>query len=250
MTETLSTLDNLVWFGASVTGSQHQKDKRPNEDAWMGDRHKLGTFIVVSDGLGSKPNARQGAKTACIAVKQALRHWLAISSKDTNHDVSSKLLLRLIHVLWSLNILPNAETDSAATCLFATVSASGKLAIAQLGDGLAVLREPDGSLHSITSERSGFSNQTTGLGIAQSTKDWQILTRPSLEKGSAIFLATDGIADDLQRDRLSDFIAMLLSDFGTLPPRQRWQALSHELREFPVPNHLDDKTLAILWRRS
>jgi hypothetical protein len=41
----------------------------------MGGQSKFGTFIVISDGLGSKPNARQGAKMSCRAVKDALRHW-------------------------------------------------------------------------------------------------------------------------------------------------------------------------------
>ena len=60
MTEISS--NKLIAFGASVTGSQHKHDRRPNEDAWMGGQSKFGTFIAISDGLGSKPNARQGAK--------------------------------------------------------------------------------------------------------------------------------------------------------------------------------------------
>ena len=39
------------------------------------------------------------------------------------------------------------------------------------------------------------------------------------------------------------------TDFAPMLPYQRWQALCRELREFPVPNHLDDKTLAMLWRQ-
>jgi serine/threonine protein phosphatase PrpC len=235
--------NKLIAFGASVTGSQHKRDRRPNEDAWMGGQSKFGTFIAISDGLGSKPNARQGAKMACRAVKDASRHW------GNSVDASPTLLLRLIHILWNLYVLPASENDSATTCLFAVISSERKLVMAQLGDGLVAMRKADGTLHRLNFERTGFSNQTTGLGISRSTQDWQILTLPVLEIGDAILLATDGISEDLQSDRLSDFIAMLLTDFAPMPPYQRWQALCRELREFPVPNHLDDKTLAMLWRQ-
>lgn len=64
----------VQWFGASVRGPLHQREKRLNEDAWKGISGSFGTAIIVSDGMGSKPNARMGARMACQAVKEALRH--------------------------------------------------------------------------------------------------------------------------------------------------------------------------------
>lgn len=231
----------LIWFGSSVRGRSHIQQNRPNEDAWMGTTGSFGTAIVVSDGMGSKPNARIGSQMACRAVKDALKPW----AKSENAPTAT--LLRLVHLFWGLRILPAREEDSVATCLFAVVIPSGELTIAQLGDGIAAIRHGDGSLEILQSERQGFTNQTTGLGIAKTTKNWTVITKPSLSPNSAVLLATDGIADDLVGDRIGDFIHTLITDFGAMVPLERRYALHRELRNWATPKHLDDKTLAVLW---
>ena len=233
----------LVWFGASVRGRLHIQQDRPNEDAWMGMSGAFGTGVVVSDGMGSKPNARTGTQMACRAVRDALKPW----AKATNAPSTS--LLRLIHLFWGLRILPNKEEDSAATCLFAAITSSGELTMAQLGDGIAAIRNADGSLEILNDDRLGFSNQTTGLGIAKSSKDWTVIAKPNLPQDAAVLLATDGIADDLVSDRIGDFIHTLVTEFGAMAALERRHALHRELRHWATPKHLDDKTLAVLWRR-
>ena len=207
----------------------------------MGINGAFGTAIVISDGMGSKPNARMGAQIACQAVKDALEPWA--KSKDP----PTASLLRLVHLFWGLRVLPAREEDSVATCLFAAVIPSGELTIAQLGDGIAAIRHGDGSLEILQGERKGFTNQTTGLGIAKTTKDWTVITKPSLSPDSAVLLATDGIADDLVGDRIGDFIHTLVTEFGAMVPSERRHALHRELRNWTTPQHLDDKTLAVLW---
>lgn len=236
------TLHQVQCFGASVKGPLHKRENRPNEDASEGICSSFGTAIVVSDGMGSKPNARTGARMACRAVKDALRHWGKVNGS------SPLILLRLVHLLWGLRVLPASEEDSAATCLFAVVVPSGELVVAKLGDGIAAIRETDGKVIVLGDERSGFCNQTTALGVARSTKEWSVITRPSFAPGSAVLLATDGIADDLVSDRVGDFINFLTEEFGSMQPAVRWRSLCQELRNWSTPKHLDDKTLAILWR--
>jgi len=233
----------LAWFGASVRGRLHVQQSRPNEDAWLGMSGAFGTAIVISDGMGSKPNARIGAQMACRAVRDALKPW----AKSEN--APSATLLRLVHLFWELRILPHKEEDSAATCLFAAVVPSGELMIAQLGDGIAAIRHTDGSLEILQGERQGFTNQTTGLGIAKTTKNWTVITKPALSLNAAVLLATDGIADDLVDDRVGDFIHTLVTEFGSMPPSDRRYALHRELRNWATPKHLDDKTLAVLWHK-
>ncbi len=230
-------------FGASVKGPLHQRERRPNEDAWKGFCGSFGTAIVVSDGMGSKPNAHTGARMACRAVKDALQYWEKIKVG------SPVILLRLVHILWELQVLPASVEDSAATCLFAVVLPSGELLVAKLGDGIAAIRETDGKVIVLGDERSGFCNQTTALGVARSTKEWSVITRPSFPPGAAVLLATDGIADDLIGDRVGDFINLLTDEFACLQPSVRWRKLCHELRNWSTPKHLDDKTLAILWHK-
>jgi serine/threonine protein phosphatase PrpC len=141
------------------------------------------------------------------------------------------------------------ECQSAATCLFVAVLPSGQLTIAQLGDGIAAIRNADGSLEILQGERQGFTNQTTGLGIAKTTKDWTVIAKPALSPNAAVLLATDGIADDLVADRVGDFIHTLVTEFGSMAPTARRHALHRELRNWATPNHLDDKTLAAIWRK-
>ncbi|MHC5853868.1 protein phosphatase 2C domain-containing protein [Nostoc sp.] len=231
----------VQWFGASVRGPLHQHEKRLNEDAWKGISGSFGTAIIVSDGMGSKPNARMGARMACQAVKEALRHW------GKAQGASPAMLLRLIHILWGLRVLPATEEDSAATCLFAVVLASGELLVAKLGDGVAAIRENDGQIIVLGEERTGFCNQTTALGVAKSTQEWSVITRPCLKPGAAVLLATDGIADDLIGDKVGDLIKFLIAEFASLPAKSRWITLCQELRNWPTSKHLDDKTLAIIW---
>jgi hypothetical protein len=105
----------LEWFGASVRGRSHIQQSRPNEDAWMGMSGAFGTAIVISDGMGSKPNARIGAQMACRAVRDALKPWAK------SQHAPAATLVRLVHLFWGLRVLPQKEEDSAATCLFVAV---------------------------------------------------------------------------------------------------------------------------------
>lgn len=233
----------VEWFGASVKGPLHQREGRPNEDAWLGSSGAFGTVIVVADGMGSRLNARIGARMACQAVKDALPHWARAEGADPT------MLLRLVHLLWGLRILPACGEDSATTCLFAAVVPSGELILAKLGDGILAVRTADGKVDVLGSEREGFSNQTTGLGVARSITEWSILIKPCLLPGASVLLASDGIADDLLRESLGDLICFLTKHFGQMEPAARWRALCRELRAWPTPRHLDDKTLAVLWHR-
>lgn len=49
---------------------------------------------------------------------------------------------------------------------------NGQLIMAQLGDGIAILRENNGQLTILSEKNKTFGNQTTGLGVAKSTQEW------------------------------------------------------------------------------
>ena len=133
--------------------------------------------------MGSKRNARTGARMACRAVKDALQYWTKIEG------ASPVMLLRLVHILWGMRVLPISEEDSAATCVFAVVVPSGELLVAKLGDGIAAIRESDGKVVLIGDERTGFCNQTTALGIAKSTREWSVITRPKFTFWGCCFIS-------------------------------------------------------------
>lgn len=238
--ETLS--QNWHYFGASVRGPVHVRNRALNQDAWRGGHLRNGTVIVVCDGLGSRPHSRRGAQEACQAVFSAARQWLAVPTAPI------EMLLKLIHATWSLRVHPYAEEDCATTCLFAVASNDHQIHVAQLGDGLSLVM--DGNvLRTITRTADDFSNETTGLGIARQLSEWQTL-ECNQSSETAVLLATDGIADDLDNSRLGEFVHFVSSTYCPLAPSERWQRVARDLRNWPTPYHSDDKTLAFLWRNS
>lgn len=229
------------WFGASVRGPLHRREAMPNQDCWLGGRLGNGGFVVVCDGMGSRPEARFGSQQACRAVAQALRLW------SRSADAPIELLLRLVHNIWSVLIHPRDQRDCATTCLLAATCPGGRLVVAQLGDGLALVRKADGEPVVLFDRDDGFANQTTALGVATSLREWRCHIDPSTGSGTAVLLATDGIADDLLFEKRPAFLSFLLDEFASLPASRRWRKLADELRNWPVPRHTDDKTLALLW---
>jgi hypothetical protein len=228
-------------FGATVRGPGHAREQLPNQDAWLGrlrDRHAL---ITISDGLGSRPDSAHGSRAACRAADQAAAAWAHFP------DAEPGAFIRLVHVIWELRVAPKAPADCAATCWAAVWTASGRLLVAGLGDGLALVRQPDGQVQVFSRPASEFTNQTLSLGQTHRVTDWRTLDVVA-SPGTVVLLATDGVADDLRPERLGDLTQWLVGDLGALPgPQRRW-ALQRELRNWPTPNHIDDKTLVVLWQ--
>src|SRR5690606_38642714 len=100
-------------FGASVIGPSHRVDGLRNQDAWA--KARVGDYLVavVSDGMGSRPNADAGSRAACKAVIEAMRVWCRSDGTEL------ELLIALIHVLWRLRVAPLQPQDCACTCLLA-----------------------------------------------------------------------------------------------------------------------------------
>ena len=98
----------------------------------------------------------------------------------------------------------------------------------------------------IGNRREGFSNETTGLGVSSGLRAWQIVELPPTRQDRMAVLATDGISDDLIPEKLDGFCEWLAEAFHGLSGAERSRALARELRAWPTPGHLDDKTLAVL----
>ena len=58
---------------------------------------------------------------------------------------------------------------------------------------------------------------------------------PMQADGRTVALATDGVADDLDLERLDAFTHWLAHDIGGLAPAARWHRLCRDLRAWPVP---------------
>jgi serine/threonine protein phosphatase PrpC len=226
-------------FGATVRGPRHRQEAAANQDAWLGARGAFGCLIVVCDGLGSRATSAVGARAACTAVRRAVSLWPGTASAKPSH------LVRLVEILWLLLLAPRAPGECATTCMFALRERGGHMVLAGIGDGLALLRGPDRTVTSCGGRRDDFGDQTQALGIPHRVDDWWITTKGP-DGGRAVVLATDGVSDDLDPRRLGDFVEWLVDDVGGLPGPARSRRLHRELTNWPVPHHIDDKTVAVL----
>lgn len=227
-------------FGASVRGPLHGREGRPNEDAWLHARGQFGSLAVVCDGLGSRPNARVGAKAACIAVREAVSLW---SKAD---DAPLSYLSHLVEVLWRLRLHPTEPTSAATTCLLALSTLKGKCIVGGVGDGLVLVRTGTAIEVIVGGRGEDFANETRGLGVSTGPRSWTLAALPHTNIERVVVLATDGVADDLVPERFDGFCDWLIDSFGSLAPRERHRRLAAELRAWPTPGHLDDKTLAVV----
>lgn len=231
-----------VWksYGASVIGPGHLATGRPNQDAWAAFHYDWGDGIVVSDGLGSKQYSDYGSHAACLAVARA-----AYACRGKNVIDCDSLLSR-IKSRWLSLIAPLESCDCAATCLFAFRTNDGVVRMGMLGDGLAAVLKPDGSVMLLTDDKSeGFSNITTALSTDVSEKDWRRLSIP--EGGcKAIVLCSDGVADDLKDP--DGFVMEFVSAHSTLSSVSASRCVREMLDHWPTPKHSDDKTIACLFR--
>jgi serine/threonine protein phosphatase PrpC len=224
-------------LGASVTGPGHLHRGQPNQDAWGGKASEHSVWVAVADGMGSKPAARLGAHAAIRAAGTAWRLW---SSAESPAPAD---FARLCEVMWRLGLGSTAPEDACTTLLFVGVRDSGGLS-AQLGDGLIAMNSAS-AYRCLTPERASFGSLTVGMGVPHGLADWTLQPIPRVEPGTAFLLATDGISDDLEPDRVAPMMAWLVKEFAAA--KRPGARLRQALQVWPVPHHLDDKTIALAW---
>ena len=230
----------IDYFGASVKGPSNKSKKKPKEDAWLGVKRSWGHLIVACDGMGSKENARDGAIEACHAVKNAVQLWQAF-------NVPIDFLFKTIDLFWRYRIHPLKPVNCATTCMFAYLNNQNEMIIAQLGDGVCVIRDNKGGVELLEDDNLGFTNTTIGLGITQKTQDWRYSIVKTFSLGWSVLLATDGVSEDVEKSRLGDMTNDIVNEYRNYNPRKRWETLCYELRNWATPHHLDDKTITLLW---
>lgn len=231
-----------VWksFGASVIGPGHVAAGFPNQDAWAAFHHEWGDGIVVSDGLGSKPLSDFGSRAACLAVARA------IHSCRRMPEIDRTVLADRIISKWVSLIAPLSPRDCAATCLFGFRMNDRGVIIGTLGDGLAAVLKTDGSVMSLSDDKSeGFSNITAALSPDTGATEWRWLSMRE-EECRAVLLCSDGVADDLTD--LNGFVAEFYAAHRGISSVSASRRSREMLANWPTPKHNDDKTIACLFR--
>jgi serine/threonine protein phosphatase PrpC len=226
--------------GATCIGPSHVAKGLPNQDSWRHFAGRFGLGIVVCDGIGSLPNAEVGSRAACAAVAEAVAVWHAHPDATNDH------LIRLIHLFWAMKVQAVGQHNCATTCLFAVTQPDQGMLVGQLGDGGVLIESADGGVTTLA-PLTDKSLGTTGLGVATKVGEWTIRSLTS-DQCRLVVLATDGVYDDLDFDRLPVFVGFLRKSILSQSPRQRWHRLFQKLKHWPAALHSDDKTIGMLWR--
>jgi serine/threonine protein phosphatase PrpC len=231
--------------GTSVTGPAHLREGQDGQDALALRGWRGGWIAAVADGLGSRANSRVGARLAVQAAQQVARQ-LPLRA-GAWRDVPAREVATRIYRRWLSNV-PWAEKSSAATTLLLLAcDAQGYARIWQIGDGLVLCRIR-GEVQVITSERTGFGNQTRALGVQRAWSDWKTASFRLEKKNDLVMLITDGVADDLPASTLDGFAAVVHRELAQRSRRQGRRWLTHELTHWATPQHADDKTVAVVFK--
>ena len=231
----------FIACGASVKGPGHIERAEPNQDALMLTAWRGGWLAAVADGLGSHQHSDIGAQRACQTARRVLRQNVSAFDLDQ--------MLQSIHQRWLEAIKPHHTNTVATTLLLARVQANGVLHLAQLGDGLLLLRS-GGQLFCLTSPRIGFGNQTYALGAQHRSDRWQQMQAVLTQPGDGIVLMSDGVADDLDATQLPQLMQTLYANLRCRNRRTGRIWLQTELGNWATPMHSDDKTLLAIFRKS
>jgi serine/threonine protein phosphatase PrpC len=217
--------------GASVIGPGHSLDGSPNQDAYLTRKLDQGFLLVACDGMGSKRLSHIGSAMACQAVREITA---ASCFSIDNRELVEGIYRRWLQLIDRIN-----PKEAVTTCLFCWGNGKGSARSFQLGDGLILARDL-----ALPDTRSGFSNETTGLGISKNYSDW-VVGNFHLGSGEAVVLMTDGISEDLVDGSEVQLLNAIRASFHTMSSRRVKKQLQKELMDWPTPNHLDDKTLVL-----
>jgi hypothetical protein len=165
---------------ASVCGTSHSKNQQLCQDAhhWQLLANNV-LVIAAADGAGS---AKLGKVGSMIAVETAIEHLSVqeiTSNTLANDDLLRDLLTDTILVARTAieteaNVCQNQPHDLATT-LILMIATPQIVAVAQIGDGLAVAKNSMGNLVALTIPSHGeYINQTTFLTSPNALETAQI----------------------------------------------------------------------------
>lgn len=228
-------------IGFSQTGPAHIKHNLPNQDSYLCYKSKDVSLIVVSDGLGSKPFSHIGAKTACKAVLNAAKNFK--NNKDTT---SIKDFFEYIQSFWKSHLGERKPEECSATCLFA-LATKNKIFIARLGDGMicSIGKSNEKDILLSDNKAGSFSNETFSLSNSNLINLWEYKSLP-ISDYKSILISTDGISSDLQTGSEIKFSKDLIESLQNKLYFTKKRVLSKLMKNWPVPKHSDDKTIAIM----
>lgn len=238
MLKKIFTCFKWKWISASVRGPGHIKDDLPNQDyCYVGFVNKF-LLVMVCDGLGSHLHSDYGARTLCEIFPKCFSEWSRF--RPSNMDD----LLNLLQTYWLMNVRCFGVGKCGCTCQLAILNSRGKGWIAQLGDGMTLVRHGNEVLK-FSEEKFGYGNETMAMGEGNLRKYWRKSKVDLSIPGDRLLVMTDGISEDIRPHAEEKFISTFDQFLGTLKKKGQ-KMLVRELIDWPTPHHLDDKTIVVV----
>jgi hypothetical protein len=230
-----------VACGASVIGPRHEQLSEPNQDSILLNGNCGGWIFAVADGLGSRSRSDIGAQMACKIANRVLRN----SAHAGNLDPT----LEEIHSKWVAAVTPYGVDQAATTLLLGSVNSRGAVRVAQIGDGLILMRQR-GEFTVLSPTREGFSNQTWALARSHEPERWTSAKGNFVNPGDGVVLMTDGVSEDIAYEALPEFMDAIYRSCLKRNRRRGRRWLESELTNWATPLHSDDKSLVAVFRAS
>ncbi len=173
------TLMESNWqiISASVTGKGHEKRNLPCQDAHIWEVLSSDTLVVaVADGAGSAKLSAEGAQVAVQTAIEVIRQqYTAMVSSEAGEDVLKQALTAAQEAVIAEAERQAAEPRDLATTLIVVVASAQQVAVAQVGDGAAVVETEGNILEALTLPEQGeYLNETKFLICADAVETAQI----------------------------------------------------------------------------
>lgn len=244
-------------IGASVQGTAHGKTGAPCQDAHTF-RHLPGNTVIlaVADGAGSAEHSDMGAQAAVASASDSLARALEPAWPDEAGDWEALFLEAFAQARQCVVQLAEDQglpPRALASTLLCAVASERGLAVAQLGDGVAVAGTEGGHWYVAASPQRGeYANETYFLTQGDALPPLDIRLYP--ERVQAIAAMTDGLLRlvlDLQRNEphLPFFEPLLAFAAQASDEAEAGQQLASFLASERVSARTDDdKTLVLAVR--
>ncbi|MGB3535642.1 MAG: PP2C family serine/threonine-protein phosphatase [Microcoleaceae cyanobacterium] len=168
---------NWQIISASVTGKGHEKRDIPCQDAHLWEILSPDSLVVaVADGAGSAKLSAVGAQVAVqTAVEVITQKQIATMPEEDWEDCLKEALTAAQEAVIAEASRQEAEIRDLATTLILVIATAQQVAVAQVGDGAAVVETDEKILHALTIPEQGeYLNETKFLICADAIETAQI----------------------------------------------------------------------------
>lgn len=251
----------MTWryVGASVIGSQHEREQLPCQDAhqihygYIDERPML--LAITADGAGSALHGDIGAKFVCVCLRKQILRLLRRGAESLEELDGCQIKVWLKNLRQGLEQEANAQHAtlrafaSTLTCVIVGIE---KVVCFQIGDGAIIVRNPEGELETVFWPDNGeYANVTHFVTDPDAEAALNFTVLPYIPQ--AIALLSDGVtylalhfpSQQVHTPFFAPMFARLAQE-----PEGRSHELQAELEQFlaspPVNQRTgDDKTIIL-----